>query len=208
MAIGRSGKILPQASFAESAAATPPATTIAPKETMHRLNLPQDLQWRHARDQRNKCRSLGRLTIQWILDNIPRGSNIVELGSGLGTCILSHGYQMYSIENNKDWLGHCPKSHYIYAEIQPNWWYDEAPIRAGLPTEYRLLIIDAPQRRRKLVRHLKLFRNDIPWLFDDAGYPDVLNMATALSVKWNRKLTVFGDDGAQRKIVAIVEAGQ
>ena len=41
---------------------------------------------------------------QWIEENIPFGSNIVELGSGHGSMRLSQNYQLWSIEHDEAWL--------------------------------------------------------------------------------------------------------
>ena len=54
---------------------------------------------------------------KWIEENIPFGSNIVELGSGKGTLRLSENYNVWSIEHDEEWLN--LSSSIIHAEIIP-----------------------------------------------------------------------------------------
>ena len=47
----------------------------------------------------------------------PQGSTIVELGSGNGTNRLTKEFKVYSIEDDKKWIGYCEDSNYIHAPL-------------------------------------------------------------------------------------------
>ena len=93
--------------------------------------------------------------MKWLLDNLPRQSTILELGSGTGTIELCKYYKVYSIENYKNWLNIACKSTYIYAplkryrsdrpNIKPYEWFDIDRVKKGIPETYDCLLIDAPK---------------------------------------------------------------
>ena len=60
--------------------------------------------------------------VNWIYNNIPEGSTILEFGSGYGTAELVKKYTVYSIEDNIDWVNFVPESTYFYAPIKDNWY--------------------------------------------------------------------------------------
>jgi len=110
-------------------------------------------------------------TFKWILDNIPHGSTIVELGSGTGTAELCKYYNVYSVEDNLTWVNHVKESTYIHAPLKSYGeykWFDESIIKESLPKDYAFLLVDGPHANRVgFHNHTALFKNDIPWLFDD-----------------------------------------
>ena len=71
---------------------------------------------------------------EWIIKNIPHGSTIVELGSGSGTKELVKFYNVFSVEQNIEWVGKEPKTNYIYAPLKDGW-YDES-VFDKLPADY------------------------------------------------------------------------
>ena len=73
---------------------------------------------------------------------LPKGSTILELGSGEGTAVLAKDYTVYSVEHNPEYLGRHD-THYIHAPLI-NGWYDPEAVRAGLPDHYDCLIVDGP----------------------------------------------------------------
>lgn len=171
---------------------------------MKRLNLPGRLAEAHKRDAGRRGMSLGPKAITWILDNILQGRVIVELGSGLGTQILSNAYIIYSIEHNTEFLNICDCSTYIYAPLQDDKWYDPRPIVACLPTDYDLLIVDGPKWRTPLIDHLYLFRSDIPWLIDDVNDPVNLALAQRIASENDREITIHDAGTARAKQFAII----
>ena len=74
----------------------------------------------------------------WILDNIERGSNIIEIGSGSGTMELSKHYQTYALEHQERFTKLAPKAHYILAEIVDGW-YDPEVVFPALPNPMTMI---------------------------------------------------------------------
>ena len=81
--------------------------------------------------------SISKELYDYILANLPKGSTILELGSGKGTARLFENYTVYSIEHSKKWLNRYG-SNYIYAPIK-NGWYDIEAIKKDIPDHYDLL---------------------------------------------------------------------
>ena len=59
----------------------------------------------------------------WIFNNLPEGSKILEFGSGYGTIKLAEQYEVTSVEDNEEWLYLAQNNTYIYAPLV-NDWYD------------------------------------------------------------------------------------
>ena len=87
----------------------------------------------------------------WIENNIPPQSMILEFGSGDGSNLLLEKYSLFSVEHDPEWLEHTD-SNYIYAPITANntstlnneiGWYDRKYL-SDLPNQINLLIIDGP----------------------------------------------------------------
>tara|TARA_Y100000766_G_scaffold285313_1_gene307852 strand:+ start:309 stop:824 length:516 start_codon:yes stop_codon:yes gene_type:complete len=87
----------------------------------------------------------------WLEENIPHGSCILEFGSGAGSVILSENYQLISIEHDEQWLG-LSSGNYIHAPIVPNQvsnkysesgWYDLEMLQ-NLPSSVDVILIDGP----------------------------------------------------------------
>ncbi len=119
----------------------------------------------------NVCNEL----VEWIKNNLPKGSIILELGSGNGsTKILCEDYKLYSIEHDKKWLNKY-KSNYIYAPIKDGF-YDVDILKKKLPKHYDLILVDGPPRkidgakvgRKGFGEHLDIFNTDCIIIFDDS----------------------------------------
>ena len=120
--------------------------------------------------------AIGEEAFDWILKNIPKGSTILELGSGTGTAELVKHYTVYSIEHNEEWLNKVPEANYIYGKLltfpdmehYTQGWYD-LDVLDKLPKNYDLLIIDSPPgfNRVNFKHFISHFNHNVPWLFDD-----------------------------------------
>lgn len=109
--------------------------------------------------------------IEWIKQNLKRGSTILEFGSGqCSTKQLSDtGFQMISIEHDKSYIGKYP-SMYIHAPLK-NSWYDINFIN-NLP-KYDLILVDGPaglgnRNRLGFYDNIKLFNVSVPIIIHDA----------------------------------------
>lgn len=148
---------------------------------------------------------------EWILNNIPEGSTILELGSGSGTKELVKFYNVYSVEQDQKWMGYEPKSNYIYAPLKsyPNniqgsqGWYDEERLFAGIPDKYDLLIIDGPIaiNRGNFINFCERFNVEVPFLIDDTQRKLDREMALEVAKKLNKSVTEV--TGHQKKFIIL-----
>lgn len=145
---------------------------------------------------------LPKEAIEWILENIPKGSNILELGSGYGTEILSKSYKMYSIEQDEDWL-YKFDSNYIYAPIKDGF-YSREHLR-DIKIEYDLLIVDGPTKssggRLGMIDNIDLFILDCDILIDDVHREDELKLLIKISEVVKRDYIIIFCDNKKFGII-------
>ena len=79
-----------------------------------------------------------------IIETLPKGSTILEFGSGNGTKrLIDLGYVVYSVEQNIDWVGKY-HTNYCHAPIK-NGWYDVDIVNEFIKDKkYDALLIDGP----------------------------------------------------------------
>jgi hypothetical protein len=128
----------------------------------------------------------------WILENIPKGSRILELGSGDGTGLLAEHYTMFSIENNENWLNKYP-SIYIHAPIV-NGWFDVNVLKQQMPKQYDLILVDAPpafteEARMGFFHNINLFNTNVPIIIDDTHRAGERRLANNLRKHLNKEYT-------------------
>tara|TARA_B100000767_G_scaffold36284_1_gene30744 strand:+ start:2447 stop:4339 length:1893 start_codon:yes stop_codon:yes gene_type:complete len=94
---------------------------------------------------------LPKEAINWIENNIPPDSKVLEFGSGDASQSLARQFELYSVEHDSDWLGKTT-SNYIYAPIVDNetstrfdqeGWYHSS-LFDEIPNIVELIIIDGP----------------------------------------------------------------
>ncbi len=145
--------------------------------------------------------------IAFIHTHVPRGSTILELGSGKGTGLLAQDFNMISIEHDEKWVG-LHRSKYIHAPLEkfrkqcavfPNdvSWYNREVLRRELPKlpPYQLILVDGPPNRYGrggFFKWIDLFRTDVPMVFDDAHRGREQRLMAKLSAKLQRPYTVSG----------------
>lgn len=128
-----------------------------------------------------------------ILDILPVGSTILELGSGTGTRELCKYYKVISIEHNPDWLNKSG-AEYIYAPLIDDYWYNPAIIARALENRsYDLLLIDGPPqfRRAGVVDNFDLFKQNIPIIFDDVSRNEDAYAMNRLAEKLDKKPKIY-----------------
>ena len=79
----------------------------------------------------------------WIRQNLPDGSKILEFGSGTGTIELAKHYQVTSIEDLSEWMDVAKDAEYIYAPLKNNW-YDWTPLEVLRDKTFDLILVDGP----------------------------------------------------------------
>lgn len=134
--------------------------------------------------------AISKELFDWILKTIPKGSTILELGSGNGTKELVKFYNVYSVEHDIEWVDLVPDSKYIHAPLIDGW-YDVEILKTKLPTNYDLLLIDGPigENRVNIINNYEIFKTDIPIIIDDTNRENDNNIAIFLSEKLNKKIT-------------------
>lgn len=109
--------------------------------------------------------------IEFLIANLPKGSTILELGSGEGTAELAKHFNMISIEHNAKYVG-MYDSTYIHAPLVGKW-YNVEVLAEELPKhKYDAILIDGPpgifeDSRHGFYRNLDLFNTDAMLVFDD-----------------------------------------
>ena len=130
--------------------------------------------------------SINENCVEYIKKILPKGSTILELGSGEGTTWLADaGYTMYSVENQPEWFDYypnhttyinCRSKKYDDVYIAPNiaenrGWYHPDDIFPNLPESYDLILVDGPGGgswgRGGFYKHIDKFNTDVPMIFDD-----------------------------------------
>jgi len=88
--------------------------------------------------------AISQSLIDSIIENLPKESTILELGSGEGTKkLVDLGYKVYSVEQNTDWVGKY-HNNYCHAPLK-NGWYDLDIVNEFIKDrEYDALLIDGP----------------------------------------------------------------
>jgi len=135
--------------------------------------------------------SLSDQTINWINNNIQKGSTILELGSGDGTKRLLENYKVLSIEQNISFVGLHKKAEYIHAPLVDGW-YDAKIIHKFLKDKkYDCILIDGPANGRRIgfFENINLFDTNKLIMFDDTDRPADWECAKEVSKKLNRLIT-------------------
>jgi len=149
----------------------------------------------------------------WIRQNIPDGSTILEFGSGQTSNQLGEYYKMYSVENNRSWIGKYSTVTYINAPIvnyinndpflqefpmPNNGWYDIGAIKKGIPKKYNLIIVDGPPGsneqnagRGGFYKYLDEFDITVPMIFHDVNRQVELMLVKKIAEKLNRKYEII-----------------
>ena len=85
---------------------------------------------------------------EWFVANVPAGEVVVELGAGdVSTVALSARYNLYSVEDDQEWVGKHDSTKYIYAPIKEGW-YDVSVLCARLPDTAYAVLVDGPVGKR------------------------------------------------------------
>jgi hypothetical protein len=154
-----------------------------------------------------------------IIEILPFGSTILEIGSGNSTNILSEFYNMISLESNPEWMNKFKSEYHLIplkmfkSEIfgETNW-LDADILRPVLKDlNYDLLMIDSGGDRVGIYDFIHLFKTNIPIIFDDTMCSSYLQCANMVSEKINKqcityhckrnKYAVFWFDGKKYSLI-------
>jgi len=101
-----------------------------------------------------------------IVDILPFGSSILEIGSGNSTLLLSKFYKMISVESNKQWLNKFDSKYYYIEEQEIEskefgktlWLNPQKVLDMLKEINYDLLIVDAGGRRVGIYDYIDYFK--------------------------------------------------
>ena len=163
------------------------------------------------------------LEIQKIL---PKGSTILELGSGSGTEVLSREYKMISIEDDPNFIGKYD-SQYLSVPLIPyskekfpfmwdffqedSHWYDPEVLKEEMENvgNYDLILVDGPKGYRGgLLSYLDLFDLSKTVLVDDTHDKFHYRKAEVISERTGRPILTLESvhatpDGVKKKFSII-----
>ena len=135
-----------------------------------------------------------------IVEILPFGKTILEIGSGKSTDLLSKFYNLISLESNLEWMNkynsnyvHVPLKKMISTEFGETVWLDVDIVKKNISNvDYDFLLVDAGGDRVGIYDYIHLFKTDnIPIIFDDTMNESYLKCAQLLSAKLNKLLETF-----------------
>jgi hypothetical protein len=133
------------------------------------------------------------ITFEYILKNIPKGSKVIELGSGhCSTPALSWFYELYSIEHNPEFANIYPNVNYLVAD-NASGWYNRDAVKAFIPKDHTFVLIDGTHRAG-ILKNLDIFNPDAVYMIHDTYRPDEIQLAHDLGKALGR-VPVFHDKG-------------
>lgn len=148
-----------------------------------------------------------------IKEILPKGSIILEFGSGSGTAELIKDYEVYSVEHDINWVNKNG-SKYIYAPLKQSkgvldiQWYDALILKEKLPEKYDLILVDGPpstannrKSRQGFYWNLDLFNLDNTIIiFDDIQREHDMNNMLMIAEKLGRTYEIFeSGEGSMKK---------
>jgi len=136
--------------------------------------------------------SIDRALFDAILEILPKGKTMLELGSGFATGELVKHYTVYSVEHDEKFLDvhhdnyiHAPLVHHKEVKgYTDNLWYDREVLRKEIPKlDYDLLLVDGPQYHRVgFLKSLGFFDLTVPLIFDDVDRTQLGDMRILVAV--------------------------
>ena len=131
----------------------------------------------------------------YIKENLPVGSTILSMGSGLGDkYLIEAGYKMISIEQDKKYMN-LYHNNYIYAPIVNKYFDMEIVIDAIKDIDYDLVLVDAPTKAsggRMGFINLEYLIKDVPVIFDDVNRVDDMNVALEWQKMRDTNIEIIG----------------
>ena len=143
---------------------------------------------------------MAETTFRHILDILPEGKTILELGSGWVSTQLAKHYKVYTVEENKEYLNKHEDVNYIHIPVVATInYYNPIELEKKLPKDYDLLIVDGPavssrDGRKGFLKNLSLFKTNVPIFFDDTHMHAVHNTFVNVALKLNKVPHLFVGD--------------
>ena len=151
--------------------------------------------------------SISAILFAYLLDTLPKGKTILELGSGWGTMQLMKNWNVWSIESDPEWHEKYNKTQSILVPItEKGGWYDYDIMKDTmykLRHEYDLLLVDGPyDNRERIVDNFHLFNHDTPIVFDDVRREKGKRTMEVISSRLKRPYVIHGEG---RSMFGVIE---
>jgi hypothetical protein len=150
---------------------------------------------------------MSEIMFKHILDTLPDGKVVLELGSGWGSSQLAEHYTVYTIEHDSTFVGKYPDVNYIHSPLDPyTGWYELEPLAEQLPKHYDMIIVDGPSggmtlngeklqtSRNGFNKNIELFNTDVPIFWDDTHFIPAYNAFMELAIKLKRIPHLYAGD--------------
>lgn len=130
---------------------------------------------------------------------VPKGSTILELGSGPGSTVelTSSGYDVRSIEHNPEQMIYNKPENYIFCPLFTDGnqydFYHLETIKNKLPN-YDALLVDGPDTGNRMNNFNKMihyFNPKVHWFIDDYSYPAMRDDINDLEAITSREMLRF-----------------
>ncbi|MEX0849103.1 MAG: hypothetical protein WD055_02645 [Candidatus Dependentiae bacterium] len=146
--------------------------------------------------------SIAKELFDHIKELLPKGSTLLEFGSGWASGEFSKHYTVYSVEHDPFFLNQY-NTNYIYAPIKDSW-YDPNILAEDLPKDYDLILVDGPVGnigRYGFYVYFDLFRKDVPIIIDDVNRPEEYRLMMDLVDMLGRSYEIYTVNTKQYGII-------
>jgi len=141
---------------------------------------------------------MGDEMIDFLFERLPKGSWVLEFGSGESTARLVERYNVVTVESDERWLNKVSAARYIHAPLKPFFskelnreipWYSRQALLDGLPDhDVDAIIVDGPDgefARYGIARYYRFLglKSQTPIMVDDMQQPFVYMTALMLAKK-------------------------
>lgn len=140
-----------------------------------------------------------RSTFDYISKLIRHGSVFLELGAGkVSTREFSKIFNLYSVEQDKQYCGIYENLKYIHAEYK-NGWYDVEALKSQLPNKIEAIFVDGPRgegNRGGFLENIHIFdlAENAVIIFHDTYRAPENKLAKDVAAKLGMKLKEYADD--------------
>lgn len=134
-----------------------------------------------------------------IVEILPFGKTILEIGSGNSTNILSNFYNIISIESNEEWMNKYNSEYHLipFKKFtssyfgETNWLDPDLLFSCIKNKNYDMLIVDAGADRVGIIDYINLFNQNIPIIFDDTMDENYLKCAKLTALILGKTCSTF-----------------
>tara|TARA_R110000851_G_scaffold7482_1_gene28991 strand:- start:676 stop:1164 length:489 start_codon:yes stop_codon:yes gene_type:complete len=134
--------------------------------------------------------SIGINLFKWLLSNLTKDSTILEFGSGYGSLEMSKCFNVYSVEQDREWINKFKDVNYIFSPIDLQTKFYESSFLSLVPDHYDCIILDGPagHGREGIFQYLNDLNTNVPIVVDDTHRLNEANFAIQLASHLKKKI--------------------